>query len=368
MPLQGWKGMKAVLNELINKMLGSRFSRIYLLIFSIFLALLLGAVIILINGENPFLAYGALLKGAFGAKYKFASTLAKMVPLTLASLATAAAFRAGIFNIGVEGQLYLGAFAAAWVGFTYTSLPWFILIPLCFIAGAVAGGAYAFIPGLLKVRYKVDEVITTIMLNSVAILFTDYLVNYPFAAAKGKMGATDMIAEAAQLDRFVQFSKLNSSIFYMIGIAILMYYLMQKTSIGYNWKMVGENPYFARYGGVNAGKQMLFAMIVSGMIAGVAGGAEVLGVHYRFLQRLSPGYGFDGITVALIVKNNPLGAVIMSFFFAVLKTGGVAMEQATKIPYELVSVIQAIIILFIAAERGFHYYLVRRKGGLRANV
>lgn len=336
-----------------------------MLTLSIGIALLIGAIIILLIGEDPLTAYGALVDGAVGNFRRLANTLTKMVPLTLTGLATAVAFRAGIFNIGVEGQLYLGGFAAAWVGFTFTDLPGFLLIPACVVAGALVGAGYAFIPGILKVRYKVDEVITTILLNSVAILFTDYLVNYPFQAAKGKMGATDMIAQAAQLDRLIPLSKLNTSIFLMIGIAVMIYYLMQKTSIGYTWKMTGENPLFVTYSGIDAKRQMLYAMLVSGALAGIAGSAEVLGVHYRFLQELSPGYGFDGITIALIAQNSPIGVIIMAFFFAFLKTGALAMEQMTNISLELITVIQAIIILFIAADRGFGELLQRRKGGAR---
>ena len=336
-----------------NKFYNKNTEYIISLVLSILASLLIGALIMLANGRSPALGYGAVLKGAFGSKYNIATTFAKTVPLVLTGLATAISFNSGIFNIGGEGQLYLGAFAAAYVGFTFVNLPKGMGIILAIIAGAIVGGLYAFVPGLLKVKYKIDEVITTIMLNSVAVLFTSYLVNYPFASTRGKMGATEMIAEQYKLSRLVKLSTLNTSIFFMGIIAIIIYYLMEKTSAGYDFKIVGQNSLFARYGGINDKKQMLIAMVLSGVLCGIAGVFEVLGVHYRFLQHISPGFAWDGMLVALIVKNNPIGVIIMSIFFGALKTGSISMENATSIPSELVLVIQSIIILFIAGEAGF---------------
>jgi len=323
------------------------------LLLSITAALSIGAVIILANGKNPIQGYWALINGALGSKYSIATTLAKTVPLVLTGLATAISFRTGIYNIGGEGQLYLGAFMAAYIGITFTKLPSIWGILLAVMGSAVVGGFYAYIPAVLKVRYKIDEVITTIMFNSIAVLFTDYLVNYPFAAAKGKMGGTDMIAEAYRLTRLVKLSKLNTSIFFTGLIVLTIYYIMQKTSIGYNFKMVGQNSIFANYGGISSKKHMVIAMIISGALCGITGAFEVLGSHYRFLQNISPGYAFDGMLVSLIVRNNPLGVIFMSGFFGILKTGSISMEQATSIPSELILVIQSIIILFIAGESGF---------------
>ncbi|MSU01064.1 ABC transporter permease [Tissierella pigra] len=323
------------------------------LFISIFASLLIGALIMIANGRSPLVGYGALLTGAFGSKYNIATTFAKTVPLVITGLATAIAFRAGISNVGGEGQLYLGAFAAAYVGITFTGLPGIIGIILAIIAGALVGGAYGFVPAILKVKYKVDEVITTIMLNTVATLFTAYLVNYPFASSQGKMGGTEMVAEQFRFSRLVKLSTLNTSIFYMGIIAVVIYYLMEKTSYGYDFKIVGQNSIFSRYAGIKDKNQMVLAMVISGGLCGIAGALEVLGVHYRFLQHISPGYAFDGMLIALIVKNNPIGVVLMSIFFGALKTGSIAMENSIGIPSELVSVIQSIIILFIAGEAGF---------------
>ncbi|MEW9121525.1 MAG: ABC transporter permease [Thermotaleaceae bacterium] len=336
-------------------------------------ALLIGALIMLANGRSPIIGYTSLFRGAFGSKYNMATTLAKTVPLILTGLATAISFRSGIFNIGGEGQLYLGAFAAAYVGFTFTKLPGPVGILLAIGAGGIVGALYALGPALLKVYYKIDEVITTIMLNSVAVLFTDYLVNYPFAATQGKMGGTDMIEGTYRLSRLVRLSTLNTSIFMMGLMALLIYYIMQKTAAGYSFKMVGQNSSFANYGGIHGKRQVIVAMLISGALCGIAGVFEVLGTHYRFLQNISPGYAFDGMLVALIVKNNPVGVIFMSLFFGALKTGSIAMESSTSIPSELVLVIQSIIILFIAGEAGFKkitkdYFMKKRlqqKAGAR---
>ena len=326
---------------------------IFSLAISIILALIIGALIILANGKSPLEAYAALINGSLGSPYKIATTFAKTVPLILTGLATAVAFSSGIFNIGGEGQLYLGAFATAYAGFTFTNLPRIIGIPVALIFAALAGGLYALIPALLKVKYRIDEVITTIMFNSIAVLFTGYLANYPFASSVGKMGATEMVSPAYKLTRLVARSKLHTGIFFTAVIALAIYYLMEKTSVGYDFKMIGSNLNFAKYGGIYAERNMVNAMIISGALCGIAGAFEVLGNHYRFLQAISPGYAFDGMLVSLIVKNNVVGVILMSIFFGMLKTGSIAMEYETAIPSELVLVIQSVIILFIAGEKGF---------------
>lgn len=320
---------------------------------SIIAALLIGALIMLANGRSPLVGYKALIVGSFGSTYKIANTLAKTLPLLLTGLATAISFKAGISNIGGEGQLYLGAFAAAYVGITFTSLPGPIGVVLAILLSMLVGAVYAYFPAVLKVRLGVDEVITTIMLNTVAKEFTKYLVNNPFAASDAKMAGTDIIATQYQFKKMVKLSTLNSSIFISIGISLVIYFLMQKTSDGYEFNMVGQNKLFARYSGIDDKKRMIIAMLISGGLCGITGAFEVMGVHYRFLDNISPDMFFDGMLVSLVVRNNPIGIFFMSIFFGAMKTGSVSMENATGIPSELVAVIQAIIILFIAGETGF---------------
>ncbi len=353
------------MKNLLDRLIESKYQKLYFSAFAIVLAFLVGAIVILSNKQNPLLAYSELFQGAFGKPYRIANTLQRAIPLTLTGLSVAIAFKTGVWNIGSEGQLYLGAFAAAWVGFTFEELPWMLLIPLAILAGFIGGGIGGFIPGIMKARYDMNEVITTIMLNSVCILFTGYLVNYPFKTAQGQLGATDKVALAARLSRLVKLSKLNSGIFVTIGIIIVMYYLMQKTSMGYEWKMIGENTLFARYVGINPARQIVLVMIISGALAGIAGTFEVLGVHYRFIETISPGYGYDGILIAMIAMYHPLGVVLVALMFGALKVGALPMEQFSNVPSELIDVLQSVIILFVAAETGLFTWL-RAKGGKHA--
>lgn len=323
------------------------------LALSILAALLIGALIMLINNRNPLEGYGALMTGAFGSPRKIASTISKTVPLILTGLATAITFRSGISNIGGEGQLYLGAFAAAYVGITFTGLPGLVGKVIAILAAALVGALFAYIPAVLKVRLRVNEVITTIMLNTVAKAFTQYLVTNPFSASDSKMAGTDKIAAQFQFEQLVPFSNLSTTVFTSVFLALAIYILMQKTTKGYEFNMVGQNPIFARYGGINPKKKMIYAMLISGGLCGITGAFEVLGVHYRFLAGISPDIFFDGMLVALVVKNSPLGIIFMSLFFGAMKSGSISMENTIGIPAELVSVIQAIIILFIAGEAGF---------------
>ncbi len=331
------------------------------LAFAIFLAFAVGAIIIAASGDSPIVAYGAMFQGAFGGVSKTASTLAKATPLIMTGLSVAVAFNAGVWNIGSEGQLFLGGFAAAWVGFTVKGLPSPIHILLCLAAAVLVGAFWAFIPGLLRVKGNTNEVVTTIMANHVATLFTAYLVNYPFKVPGSARGATVYIEKTAELLRPIPFSRFSMGFFIAVGLVVLVYYLMTRTTLGYEWKMVGLNPEFSRYGGISPERAMLTAMLVSGALAAAAGAVEVMGVHQRFIDNISPGYGFDGILIALIAGNNPIGVFLVAVLFGALRTGAIGMEQATTIPSELSSVIQSLIILAVAAQVGFNVLLGRMR-------
>ncbi len=338
--------------------------QIKIILFSILTALVIGAIIIALDGKNPFLAYTALIKNSLSGKYAIATTLLKSIPLIITGLATAIAFRGGIFNIGGEGQLYIGAFCGAYIGFTFTSLPAFIGIPLAFLAGMLGGALFALIPALLKVFYNIDEVITTIMFNSIGILLTNYFVTYPFKATDSNLSATNKMAEQFRLSTIVPGSKLNTSFYFTILIIFLVYYVLRKTTFGYNLDIVGKNNLFAKYAGINDKKIMIISMLISGALCGLAGTFEVYGTHKRFLANISNELAFDGMLVALIVKNNPVGIVFVSLFFAILKTGSLGMELQTNVPSEIVLIIQSIIILFIAGQDGFKkfYNNYKKKG------
>ncbi|MEZ4666331.1 MAG: ABC transporter permease [Anaerolineae bacterium] len=329
------------------------------MLITLLLALLIGGVIIQLSGKDAVNAYQVVWNSAFGNDRAIANTLLAATPLIFTGLATLVAFRAGIFNVGVEGSLYVGAFAAAWVGFTFTQLPGTILISLAFVVGGIVGGLWSLIPGYLKARLRVDEIVTTIMLNYVAILFTDYLVNGPFLVPGMANAMSLEVAPQAQLARIVPKSQWNISFFIALAIFVLVLLLIWRTTLGYEIRSVGTNPIFSRSSGMPVGRIILEVMFLSGFIGGLAGAGQALGVHYRFVAGFSRGLGFDGIVVALLGRNSPVGVLISALFFGALRNGSSSMEMFTQIPRDLIDILIAIIIFFVAIDLGFNWLLKR---------
>lgn len=319
------------------------------------LALIAGALIMALSGKDPINAYSVMLNSAFGSERAIANTFLAATPLIFTGLATLIAFRAGIFNVGVEGSLYLGAFTAAWAGFTFTDLPAIIIVPLAFILAGVIGGVWGMIPGYLKARYKVDEVVTTIMLNYVAILFTDYLVNGPFLVPGMSNAMSAEVSPQAQLPRIIERAQWNISFFIALGVFLFVLFLLKRTTLGYEIRVLGSNPLFARWSGMPARRIIVTVMFISGFIGGLGGAGQALGVHYRFISGFSQGLGFDGIVVALLGRNNPIGALIAALFFGALRNGGSTMELFTRIPRDLIDILIALIIFFIAIDISFDW-------------
>lgn len=323
------------------------------LIFAIVLALTLGAVIMLILGYNPIACYGELIRGAFGSWRVFGDTLAKSITLMVTGLAMAVAARAGMFNVGGEGQLYLGAMAAAIVGFGCAGWPPFMVIPVAVIAAMAAGGAYAFIPAILKTKLKISEVITTIMLNTAAISFCTYLINGPLKTTEaGLASGTPAIDPAFRLSKLIPLSNLTTGLFMAVILGIIVWYLMQRSTAGYEWKMTGQNPSFASYMGFKTDRIAIMSMVLSGAMCGLVGLFEVYGIHGRFVETVSVEFYFDGMLVAMIMRYNPIGIMLMSLFFGALKIGSGAMELNSGLSSEIILIVQSIIIFFMAAEGG----------------
>ncbi len=326
------------------------------LLIAIVLAFLVGAGIMLITGYDPIECYKALFVGALGKSRAFGNTLAKAATLCLTGLAMSIAAKAGIFNVGGEGQLYFGGLAAAVVGARMAGAPAWIIVACALIAAVIAGGFYAWIPGVLKVKLKVNEVVTTILLNSAAIYFCSYLTNGPLKTAeRGISSGTDSIA--ASFSPIIRLSNLNGSIWIAFAAALFIWYLMTRSTVGFEMKITGTNDRFARYGGIRADRLMIVGMVISGMLCGLVGMIEVFGIHKRFITNLSAGYYFDGMLVAMIMRYNPFGVIVMSFFFAVLTIGGSAMELSAGISGEVILIVQAVIIFFMAAEGGIRQQL-----------
>ena len=334
------------------------------LFLSIFAALLIGAVLMIVTGYNPIEGYAAMLKGAFGSSRVFGNTMAKMLTLCLTGLAMAVGSQAGMFNVGGEGQLFLGGLAATMTAVYLQGVSPFIAVPLAFISAAVAGGIYAWIPAVLKVKLNVSEVITTIMLNSVAIYLCTYLTNSsgPLRTHdRGVMAGTDAVPKDFMFEQVIARSNLSTAIIYSAVIAFLCWYVMKKTSVGLEMKLTGENQRFAFFSGLSKDKIMIGAMVASGVICGLVGMFEVFGYQQRFLPSISNEFYFDGMLVAMIMNYSPLGIILMSFFFAVIDIGANAMELSIGISGELSEIIFSIIIFLMAAEGGISRAIQERK-------
>lgn len=328
-------------------------------IVAVIFGLLIGAIFMLAIHKDPLEAYLVLWNSSFGSLRGFYETLVNTTPLIFTGLAVAFAFRTGLFNIGGEGQFLVAYTATAWVGYAL-SLPWFLHIPLALVAGIIAGGLWGGFAGYLKATLGVHEVITTIMMNYIALYFTGYLIGGPLMKP-GPIPATPKILKSSYLWR-IPHSRLNLGFLIAILVAILIYYILWKTTIGYEVRAVGLNSNAAEYGGINVARNMVLAMFISGALAGLAGSVQVMGLDHRAYQPFGAiGFGFTGIAVALLGKNHPGGVILGAFLFGILSRGANQMQSMAGVPKEVIQIIQALIIFFVAAEYMFTL-LVRRVG------
>lgn len=335
-------------------------------VIAVILGLLAGAIIMLVSGHNPIAGYTALINGIFGEKFYLGETVRQITPLILAGVAVAFAFRTGLFNIGVEGQLIVGWLAAVWVGSSF-DLPKIIHLPLAVLAAAAAGALWAFIPGILKAKFRVHEVIVTIMLNYVALHVTNYLILHVLTDNQDK---TENIASSASLrspwlESITDYSRIHWGILIAIFGAILMWFILEKTKMGYELRAVGFNDEASRYAGMNVNKNIVLSMVISGAFAGLAGAMEGLGTfEYAAIKGGFTGVGFDGIAVALLGGNAAIGIVLAATLFGALKMGALNMPFEAGVPNELVDIVIALIIFFVASSYFIRMILERknRKG------
>lgn len=322
------------------------------------LAMGIGAFFILLIGENPVDAYIALFKGAFDGKLKFGTTLAAFTPLLLTSCAFAVAAKAGAFNVGVEGEVFLGGIAAAYIGINWTFLPDPILLVVCFIGAMLVGAVWAFIPGFLKAQYNVNEVCVTILMNSVALYITSYLVSGPMSAGVANAQSHPVNVKLLQ---FMKPSSVNVGLFIAVAAVIFIIWMLNKTTLGYKMRTVGTNPAHAEYVGINPKKVFIQSMMISGALGGMAGCIEILGVHGYFLNNFAAGLGSNGMLAALIVKSDVALAPIMAFFLAILKSGAMGMQQSTGVPKSIVDTITAVFIILATMELLFMFNKSKKK-------
>lgn len=335
-------------------------------LLSILFAFLIGSVFIIITGNSPFVAYYALISGSLFGASRIGETLLKMTPLVFTGLSIAFAFRCGLFNIGAEGQLIIGTLFTVSAGYIFRDLPAPVLIPLVLTAGALGGGLWAAIPGVLKAKLGVHEVIVTIMLNYTALFITNFFIRTSLnpSTLQGTeqkahsviLGENARLANMSDMIPIFGNSSLHTGIFIAIAAAFVIWYLMFKTTLGYEIRSVGHNPYASEYGGISISKNIVLSMFISGMLAGLAGATLVSGLTFKIDQApASAGYGFTGIAVALVGKNHPFGVLASALLFGILANGERKMQIA-GIPKEVVGIIQGIIIIFIAGEAILQYF------------
>jgi ABC-type uncharacterized transport system permease subunit len=322
-------------------------------LLAVALALGLVAGFIAVIGSNPLQAYQALLKGSLGSTNGIAETLVRTTPLLLAGLGVTIAFRCGIWNIGAEGQIYMGALGATAVGLYAPPLPIGIHLPLVIVAGFVAGGLWGALPGFFKARWNVNEIITTIMMNYLAINLVSYMVAKPMKDPSRMIPVpqTAELARSAWLPILIPTTRAHAGIFLAAAMAIVVYFLLWKTTLGYEIKAVGANPIAARHGGISVGRSIVLAMFLSGGLAGLAGASEISGVLHYLLDGFSPGYGNLAIAVALFGGLHPLGVTFSALFFGALMVGSDAMQRAVGVPSTTVFFIQGLVIIFVLARK-----------------
>jgi simple sugar transport system permease protein len=324
-------------------------------------ALLLCAGLIVWTGESVLEAYGLLVKGAVGSRFALAETLTRATPLILTGLAAAVAFRARLWNIGAEGQLYMGALAATWLGTGVIDLPPFLMIPLLLVAGALAGGAVLVIPALIKNKLRVDEVVTTLLLNFIILLFVNYLLEGPLKdpMSLGWPQAAPIVDEGV-LPKILARSRLHLGLVIALAAALAIWVVMRFTVWGYEIKAVGLNARGAAFAGINVNATIIRTALISGGLAGIAGVGEVAGLKGYLTLDLSPGFGYTGIAVAMLAQLHPIGVVVSAVFLAGIYVGADSMGRAVNIPTYLADVLVASSVLAVLVSVMLVRFRIRR--------
>ncbi len=326
-------------------------------VLAVIAALVIGALIMLATGVSPSAigrSFVALFQGSMGSLPAISETLTAAAPLTLAGLGIALAFRAGFFNIGAEGQVILGGVAAVAVGFTFAGLPWILHLPLALLAGAIVGGLWAAIAGWLRAATGAHEVIITIMLNLIAMRLLDFLLRNPPIQKEGRADPiSKTVLDSAHLPKLLDWIdpalRIHAGFFIVLAAVLFVWWLLFRTTIGFEFRASGLNPDAARYAGMKSGLIIVLVMAMAGALAGLAGANQVLGVLGRVSPNFSGGVGFDAIAVALLGRSHPFGVLVAGLLFGALQAGGRQMQVDAGVSLDLISIIQALIIIFIAA-------------------
>lgn len=343
-------------------------SRLFLFtapIASIAVALFVAGFLLLAAGVNPLQAYLEIIQESLGSAYGLSETLVKTTPLIFTSLGVSLAFRMQIWNIGAEGQLYLGAFGATGVALFSGIESHALMITCMFLAAFLCGGAWGGVAGFLRARWKVNEVIVTLLMNYIAILGVDYLIYGPWKDPKGfNFPLTAQFVDAARFSEYLN-TRLHSGFFLALLCALLMYLFMERTVWGYEIKVIGSNPKAARYAGMRTGIAIFAVLFLSGAIAGIAGFSEVAGLQHRLQHGISPGYGYTAIIIAWLAKRSAIGVVIVSFLMGIMLVGGDSLQLTWQLPVSFVYAFQGLILFFLLASDFFVFNRIRLVPGGR---
>jgi simple sugar transport system permease protein len=328
-------------------------------VFATLAALVLGAVMLLFLKVNPLEAYKALWEGAFGSPNAFAETLVKATPLLLVALGICISFRGDVINIGGEGQMIIGAILATWVGLTFTMLPGWLVITLAMLAGFLGGAVWGGIPGVLKAYFRVNEILSTVMMNAIAVQLMNFLLRGPLidpaqAELASKIPQTARLLDVFRLPRLVP-TRLHLGALIAVLLAILVYILLWRTTLGYRIRAVGQNPHASRYGGIKVPRYVVMALLFSGAFAGLAGAIQVYGVNYRMItdgsaSGFTGSAGFNGIVAALFGQLHPLWSIPASILFGALLVGANSMQRVVQVPSAFVTALNGLVVVFVVSS------------------
>ncbi len=339
-------------------------------VFATLAALLVGAIMLLFLKVNPIVAYKALWDGAFGSSNAFAETLVKSTPLLLIALGICISFRGDVINIGGEGQMIVGALFATWIGLIFTNLPgWFVII-LAMLAGFVGGAIWGGIPGVLKAYFRVNEILSTVMMNAIAVQLMNFLlrgamIDPVMAQRTSKIPETARLLEAFHLPRLSP-TRLHLGVLIAVILAILVYILLWRTTLGYRIRAVGQNPNASRYAGIKVPRYVVMALLLSGAFAGLAGATQVYGVNYRMItdgsaSGFTGGAGFNGIVAALFGQLHPIWSIPASILFGALLVGANSMQRVVQVPSALITALNGLVVVFVVSSEIWRRRRQRRR-------
>jgi general nucleoside transport system permease protein len=329
-------------------------------VVAVLVTFLITSVLIIIAKANPFSAYYHLLIEPLSSRFSLLEVLVKSTPLILTGIAVAVAFTSGYFNIGAEGQLYAGAIAAAWVGSTLTNLPAIVVIPLMLVLGFLAGVLWALIPALLKIKLKVDEVVTTLLMNSIMVYVVSWLLNGVWRSPETGAQQSPEFFAAARFVKLAARSRLHLGFIIALVVVAIVYILVKKTPLGLKMRAIGASKVGAQFAGINVNRTMLTAALVSGGIAGLAGVGEIAGIHYHLINELSNGYGYTGIIAATLGGLNPIGVLVAALFIGLIGTGSLNVSMALHVPVYLGDIVQSTLLLVTLAMLLLQNYRIKR--------